>query len=207
MIINGPAVGGSFLEKLWVFPTRYQFGAGFEAGLQLLEKVVQATHIAIRAHSLGNGMVSEGILQHEFQIGKVAYLLISDRTFSRLSVIARIFIEHILGGTLGTVVGSVATLFCYLTGTELDGIAAAKKLTDLGLPQIIIQHGIGPGTDHVIPDEAGLAKEFPQDRHKDKYLLLSDRICHNGFVSSDVQNRLDPFIDQFLQSRSQLRFQ
>jgi hypothetical protein len=207
LVINGPAVGGSFLEKLWVFPTRYQFGAGFEAGLQLLEKIVQATHITIRAHSLGNGMVSEGILQHAFQKEKVAYLLISDRTFSRLSVIARIFIAHILGGTLGIVVGSAATLFCYLSGAELDGIAAAKKWTASRLPQIMTQHGIGRGTDNVIPDDAGLAKEFPQEGHTDKCILLSEQIRHNGFLPTDVLIRLNPLIDRFLQAKSQMRFQ
>lgn len=207
LIINGPAVGGSFLEKLWVFPTRYQFGAGFEAGLQLLEKIVQATHIVIQAHSLGNGMVSEGILQHDFPTDKVNYLLISDRTFSRLSVIVRIFIAHILGGTLGAVVGGTASLICYLTGAELDGIAAAKKWTASRLPQIIAQHGIGSGTDGIIPDDAGLAKEFPQVEHEDKCILLSKHIRHNGFLSSDVQDQMNPLIDRFLQSKSQMRFQ
>lgn len=194
LLINGPAVGKSFLEKLWVFPTRYQFGAGFEAGLQCLEKIMQATHIAMQGLSLGNGMMSEGILQHDFKIGKVAYLLISDRTFSRLSDIARVFATII------------ATFLCYLTGAELDGVAAAKEWTALGLPQIIIQHGIGPGTDYIIPDDVGLAKEFPADNHKDKRLLLSPDIRHNGALPGPIKTELNGHLDNFFRSKQQFRF-
>ncbi len=181
LIINGPAVGKSFLGKLWVFPTRYQFGAGFEAGLQYLE--TKAKYIAIRAHSIGNGMVSEAILQHDFKIGSIAYLLISDRTFSRLSAIARAF------------VGVIAPVLFTLSGAELDGVAAAQKWTDLGLPQIIIQNGIESGTDEIIPDDVGLAKEFRD--YPDKKLLLS-RMRHNGPLPEFVEQRLDGLIKNFL---------
>lgn len=194
LLINGPAVGKSFLEKLWVFPTRYQFGAGFEAGLQCLETIMQATHINMRGLSLGNGMMSEGILQHDFKIGKVAYLLISDRTFSRLSDIARAFV---------TIIG---TFLCYLTGAELDGVAAAKRWTALDLPQIIIQHGIGPGTDDLIPDDEGLAKEFPEDKYPDKRLLISPDIIHNGFLPAPITQQLNLYLDRFFQSIQQFRF-
>jgi len=93
LLINGPSVGQS-----GGWPTRYQLGAGFEAGLQFLEEQVQATHIALHGLSLGGGMMSEAILQHDFSQGQskeIKYLVISDRTFSRLSDIASKLIVNV----------------------------------------------------------------------------------------------------------------
>lgn len=65
LLINGPSVNKS---RGW--PTRYQMGAAFEAGLQLLEKEIQAMHIVMRGFSLGGGMMAEAVLQHDFEEGR-----------------------------------------------------------------------------------------------------------------------------------------
>jgi len=61
LLVNGPSVcqsGG--------WPTRYQMGAAFEAGICFLEQEVKATHIIMRGFSLGAGMMGEAILNHDF---------------------------------------------------------------------------------------------------------------------------------------------
>ncbi len=129
------------------------FGAGFEAGMKFLEREVKATHIIMRGLSLGGGMMGEAILNHDFTAGMkkdIRYLFIADRSFSRLSTVAV------------ALVGLVVQPIFYITGTEPDGVAAACKLSQLGIQQIIIQHTSerGNGSDYVIPDNASLAYEL-----------------------------------------------
>jgi len=46
----------------------------------------------------------------------------------------------------------------------LDGVGAARKLSDLRIQQIVIQHSSleGEGSDDVIPDRTSLAYELHQ---------------------------------------------
>ncbi|MEC7838573.1 MAG: hypothetical protein VX777_00885 [Chlamydiota bacterium] len=189
LLINGPSVGAS-----GGWPTRYQLGAGFEAGIDLLEREVKATHIIMRGLSLGGGMMAEAILNHDFTEGKkreVRYLSISDRTFSKLSTIA------------GNLVGRVVEPVFYLTGTELDGVGAAKKLSDLNIRHIVIQHNShnAQGSDYVIPDSASLAHKLHQEGDlKNKVFLESDRITHNSSLPLNIERDLAQEISRFFQT-------
>jgi len=94
LIVNGPCVGESQGS-----PTRYQMGAGFEAGMQYVEKAIQAKKIILYGFSLGGGMMGEAIIQHDFTQGiqaGVQYLCISDRTFSKLSTEAKALAEWVI---------------------------------------------------------------------------------------------------------------
>jgi len=183
LLINGPAVGFS-----GGFPTRYQFGAGYEAGLQLLEKEVKATHIIFKGLSLGGGMISEGVLQHDFTeglINNVKYLAVSDRSFSYLSEAA------------GAMVGRAVKPIFYLTGTELDGLGAARKLDELKIKQIVIQNEGVWETDGVIPNSAGMAAPLRKDS-KHKSFVLSPQIAHNGPLPGELQIDLGHQLTEFL---------
>ncbi len=179
LLINGPGV-----SKSGGFPTRYQLGAGFEAGLQFLEKEVKATHIIFKGFSLGNGMMSEAVLNHTF-LKNVRYLGVSDRTFGRLSAIA------------AYLYGVIATVVFYSTGTELDGISAAKKLSDLEIKQIIIQHSGKDGSnDGIIPHPVSLASAI---RNLDqKVVLESPNILHIGSLPEQIEKNLDEHVKRFL---------
>ncbi|MEX1012122.1 MAG: hypothetical protein WD595_06580 [Waddliaceae bacterium] len=154
MLINGPSVCGS-----GGCPTRYQMGAGFEAGLQFLETCFKATHIAMHGFSLGGGMMSEAILQHQFA-EDIQYLFIADRTFKTLSDFASVTI------------GKFAKPIFLAAGMELDCIAASKKLEGLKITQIVLQHKSedAKGTDGMIPDIASFAKSI--DRNESKTIFF-----------------------------------
>jgi len=189
LLMNGPSVcesGG--------WPTRYQMGAGFEAGIQLLEHGIRATHIVMQGLSLGGGMMAEAILNHDFTEGKnrkISYLSISDRTFSRLSTIA------------GDIAGSVVEGIFYVIDAELDGIGAAKKLSHLDIRQIVIQH-ISPdarGSDGVIPDSPSLAHKLHQEGGlRNKVFLESDEIVHNGELPRNIESKLNEELQRFFQN-------
>lgn len=181
LLINGPAVGRSK-----GYPTRYQLGAGFEAGLQFLEKEVKATHIIFKGLSLGGGMMSEGALAHQFDTTKFKYLAISDRTFCRLSDIAAAF------------VGFIATAAFFLAGAELDSISSAEKLKNLNIQHIIIQHNSerNEGTDGVVPDKVALAPALTEAPNRT--FLLSPKIPHNGNLPSEIQEQSNTKIKEFL---------
>jgi hypothetical protein len=180
LLVNGSAVGRSK-----GFPTRYQMSAGFEAGLQFLEKEVKATHIAFKGLSLGGGMMSEAVLTHEFDLNKVKYLGVSDRTFSRLSDVA------------AALVGFIVTPIFYLSGAQLDSVSGAEKLKQLKIEHIIIQHSSEQhrGTDGVIPDRVSLAPKL--DPAPTRTFLLSPKIHHNGYLPSDIDSQLNEKVKAF----------
>lgn len=193
LLVNGPSVSES---SGW--PTRYQMGAGFEAGIRFLEQKVKATHIIMHGLSLGGGMMGEAILNHDFTGGMrkgIRYLSITDRSFSRLSTIAAALVDQIAK------VGRVVKKIFYITGTELDGIAAARKLSQLGIKQIIIQHTSedGAGSDKVILDRTSLAYELHKDPTlKDKIFLESELIRHNDSLPEDIEKGLRYQIHEFI---------
>ncbi|MDP1836564.1 MAG: hypothetical protein Q8K75_11645 [Chlamydiales bacterium] len=144
LIINGPSVGES-----GGWPTRYQLGAGYEAGLQFLEQGVKANRICMQGFSLGGGMMAEGILHHDFKFGidnGIRYQAIFNSTFASLRDIA------------GALIGRVVTPILYATGTDLDVIAACKHLDDLNIPQIVLQHT----HDDIIPAKVSLANKIQE---------------------------------------------
>lgn len=187
LLVNGPSVSQS---EGW--PTRYQMGAGFEAGIKFLERVVNASHIIMHGFSLGGGMMGEAILNHDFTYGMkkdIKYLSITDRSFSRLSTIA------------GVLLGQLVEPIIHLTGSEIDGVGAARKLSELGIRQILIQHASpgSAGSDSEIPDKASLAYELHKDTTlTDKIYLESKYIGHNSSLPSEIQGQLTDQIKKFV---------
>lgn len=185
LLINGPSVSES-----GGWPTRYQMGAGFEAGLQLLENEIKATHIVMKGLSLGGGMMAEAILNHDFKAGlerNIQYMSVSVCTFSRLSTI----VMHIASKILGPIL--------YVLDTELDGIGAARKLSDLKITHIIIQHSSkgSSGTDGVIPDNISLAHELHQEEDLQNKIFLESKDVDHVILSDDIENRLSQEINLF----------
>lgn len=176
LIVNGPTVGRSQGR-----PTPYQNGAAFEAGLQFLEKEIQATHIIMKGHCFGNGALAGAILQHDFEKAqnarlesgnpKINYLLISDRTFSRLSDIASEMVSFNV-----TLISGLVKVAFFLLGIELNCVEASKKLSQKEIKQIIIQHDADDGT---ISANVGLAQNLIKEKILDnKIFLQSDEIGH-----------------------------
>lgn len=190
LLVSGPSAGNS-----GGWPTRYQMGAGFETGLKFLEKEVKATHIIMHGFSLGAGMLGEAILKHDFTEGlkqNIRYLSISDRSFSRLSTIAKAF------------VGKIIKPLFYVTGTELDGVKAAQKLSRLGIRQIVIQHTSKDATrsDGVIPDQASLAYELQKDPTlTNKIFLESTSIDHCNSLPKSIKKSLEQHIQDFIENK------
>lgn len=207
LLINGPSVVQS---RGW--PTRYQFGAPYEAGLQFLEKEVKATHIIMKGLSLGGGMISEAILQHEFN-PSIQYLCISDRTFCRLSTIANTMGPAILKRLFGIEETTGKMIVDYLlkpalafSNTELDCIAAAKKISELGIQHIIIQHCSQikhrnkkwKTTDGIIPDMISLSHHLKQTDFTKKIYLESETVLHNCSLPSKLSRQLKQHVNGFL---------
>ncbi len=189
LLINGPGVGRSQGH-----PTRYSMSAGFEAGLQFLEKEVKATHIVFKGFSLGGGMMSEAVIAHEFD-PNIKYLGISDRTFSHLSDAA----AAIVGSFVNPLLGSFVNLLFYLSGTELDTVSGAEKLKRLKIRHIIIQHANDDSskTDGVIPDCVSLTSKL--ESCTTTYFLLSPNIPHDNVLPSDIVDELNQKIKAFLE--------
>jgi hypothetical protein len=178
LIINGPSVGQS-----GGWPTRYQMGAGFEAGLQYLEHKANAKYIIMHGFSLGGGMMAEAILNHDFKEGQknnIHYLSISDRSFSRLSTSS----GAMIGEAAGMALGKIVELIFYITGTELDGVRAAQKLSKLAIKQFVIQHNdLSNQTDGVILDSTSLAYELKKEKIcEHKVFMESALIQHNELL-------------------------
>ena len=182
LFINGPSVGRS-----GGFPTRYQMGAGFEAGLQFLEQKVGATHIVCKGFSLGGGMIAEAFSEHAFpqQIDNPRYLVISDRSFNSLSDAAT------------SIIGVFLKPIFFLAGMELDGVAGAERLRAHGIRHIIIQHrNPDHPDDGVIPDKTALAMHLQEAATR--RFLLSPHILHNDVLPDQIWDELDQEIKNFL---------
>ncbi len=187
LLLNGPSVGNS-----GGFPTRYAMGAGFEAGMQFLEKEMQATHLIFNGLSLGSGMLSEAVLSHTFQTRKVRYLAISDRTFADLVKIAKFFVQRVIG-SLGN---PLCDILFHFSGTNLRGVAAAHKLSHLRIQQIVIQSTLK--NDGVIPKEASLLTALRSTSLSHFTPLESPDIRHNDPLPKNIQEQLDGEIREFL---------
>lgn len=183
LIINGPQVVNS-----GGLPSRYHLGAAYEAGLQYLEKVIKANKIILHGYSFGGGTLAEAVLNHDFTFGKehnISYLFISDRTFSDLQSIAAHRTYRLVASVLN------------LVDMQLDGMACAKRLTDLNIRHIIIQGE--QDSDLVIPDCVSLAKAL-KDKGivQNKVLITSQEIEHGKPLPNKIDEALKLEIEQFV---------
>jgi hypothetical protein len=184
LLVNGPSIGNSD-----GYPTRYQMGACYEAGLQYLERVVNASRILMYGYSFGGATLAEGIINHDFSRGqrlRVKYMFVSDRTFDNL--------QHIASKTVCRL---LYPLFVAL-GVQLDGVAAARKLANLGIRHVIIQ---GQNeSDEVIVDAVALAKAVKESSAllSNKCFLESPQITHRESLPEEIKNALEKEIAAFL---------
>lgn len=200
LYVNGPGVGCST-----GFPTSYSIGAGQEAGLQFVEKIVGAKKVLFYGTSLGGGAQAEAILMHEEFKENIDYIVWSDRSFDTVSNAA------------SSMVTRLAKPFFFILGIELNGVAGAKKLEKLGIKHIVTQNNIDirqangvlpfdgeiyeEGTDGVIPNEAslyvGLRKAGLQDPQRLKF-YGNERVRHNGALAAGIQKLVNEDIQAFL---------
>ncbi|MDP1880570.1 MAG: hypothetical protein Q8K60_06495 [Parachlamydiaceae bacterium] len=190
---NTLLIKGPFIEKNKNWPTRYRMGSGYEAGLQFLEKKTKATHIIMRGYCLGGGLISEAIMLHDF-MDSIKYLYISDRTYSKLSELC----NNLPALPNQQPFLNVINFALLHANMELDNVQAAKKLSNLNIPHIIIQH-YGGGTDGVIPDSASLAYHLHKIHDlKEKKYLEAFVMPHNGKLPIHIEDQLNQEITQFL---------
>jgi len=187
LLINGPSIVGS-----GGYPTAFQMGAGFEAGLQLLEKTDKVTHILLNLHGFGASMMAEGLLHHQFSprlVEGMKYLAIFDCAISRLSAL----ISH----TKGPYMESIYKL----AGMELDCVKAVKILDNFRIEQIIIQHKkeftTDSSSDGVIPEEVILSHELNRKNLAHTTFLEDSKIQHNEPLPRHVKENLDKRINAF----------
>ncbi len=180
LIVSGPTVGESSGT-----PTRFQMGAGIEAGMQFLEKDKKATHIILHGIYHGGGAVAEAVLQHNFPSSlSTRYLVISECAYSRLTDV------------IGSACGPLVKAPCKWLGHELDGVAAAKKLSELGITQIVIQHGEDQRCDCFVPKEVSLASEVASLPHK--IVIAAEEESPSGRRSQAVDKQIRILIAAFL---------
>lgn len=199
LYVNGPGVSRS--EG---YPTRYSMGAAQESGLQFLEKEVGAKKILIYGTSLGGGADAEAILNHAEFKEDINYMVWGDRSFDTLSNAA------------SKMVTEVARPAFFAAGVELNGVAGAKRLQELGITHIITQNSFGPneegvlplegeiiekGHDGVIPNAAslyvGMRKAGINDA--DRVKCYGNRnVDHNGPLPKVIQDLVDADIKKFL---------
>jgi hypothetical protein len=185
LVVNGPAVGCS--KGL---PTPHQLGAGYEAAMQFLECEVAASHIIFYGHSWGGGTLAKAVLNHDFRYGQlegIKYLFVGDRTFSSFASIAahRTFplMRHIFRAV----------------GFDLDGIAAAHRLTELGIQQVVID----AEGDTVIPSNVSLSRGLgmftecgPAVAVADK-IFIKEEMAHSGPLSAKVEEKVKALVSHF----------
>lgn len=184
LLVNPASVGKS---KGW--PTSYQLGAGVEACIQLIEKKFNPTHIRLDSVSLGGGVLSQAILNHEFtdeRLEKTQYMVVSRITFSMLSHIAKIFYP-------------LASIFCTLAGMDLDGIGAAKLLSEKRIKHIIVQ---GEGSDKVIHDTVALANHLRQHNITDHKVFIESPEIKHAELPHTIKNQVDEHIQNFFDNIS-----
>lgn len=192
LYVNGPGVGRSS-----GFPTTYAIGAAQEAGLQFLEKSVDAKTILLYGTSLGGGAQAEAILNHSEFKKEINYMVWSHVTFDKLSHAASSMVTHL------------ANPLFFLLGIELDGIAGGQKLKELGIRHIITQNSQAKGnweicekgTDGVIPNIAslhvGLNKAGVYDIGRMKF-HLDPAMPHNGALSLKIMEKVNEDIKYYI---------
>ncbi len=102
---------------------------------------------------------------------------------------------------IGNHINKIVTPLCKIVDAELDGVKAARKLSQLHIRHIIIQHsstGIN-GTDGVIPTTASLAYALHKELAlSDKVFLESPQIHHIMPYPNEIQTALTEQIRDFL---------
>lgn len=198
LYINGPGVARST-----GVPTAFSIGAGQEAGLQFLEKVVGAKKIVMFGYSLGGSAHLKAIFNHDFK-RKVKYLVWSDRTFNKLADAA------------GDITSKAVKYIFPVLGIDLNCMPGAHKLKELKIPHIVTQNNHAKAVNNELPYEGeivtkgddgiihntsslyvGCRQEGIVDKERIKFYGNSTlhhndwSLVLNGIVNADIQNFLN----------------
>lgn len=168
LMINGPGVGRS--EGTC---TPQTMGDAQGVGISFLETIKKAKRLVIAGFSLGGAMTSQAILQHTFQTAERNYLVIRQMSFDKLSHVASRFLHRDETSWIGR--------FIRWSGAEIDSIKASQKLSELQIPEVVIESEQG---DKVIAKEACLGYNL----EKLQLLDASKRLIH---VEADHTPQLD----------------
>lgn len=128
LMINGPAVGRSEGRA-----SPETMGDAQDVGLSFLETAIGAKEITLAGHSLGGAAIAQAVLKHTFQ-NDIQYRIVSQATFARASHICAEFAAEIFPRLKAFVLKMVRWAGC-----EMDTVAASRKLSELGIAEIVIQ--------------------------------------------------------------------
>jgi alpha/beta superfamily hydrolase len=148
LLINGPGVCRSKGEA-----DPKTMGEAQALGLSFLETAIKAKKIVISGRSLGGAATSQAILQHTFK-KDVKYLVMRQMTFDRASTICSKIVESAV-----PLLSGFAKFLVQWSGCEMDSVEASKKLSKLGIKEVIVQNG----NRHVHSFEVPKPEDFASD--------------------------------------------
>jgi len=145
--INPPAVGRSQGK-----PLASTMAEAARLGILFVEAISkqyqqqrqnQKAKIVLKGFSLGAGALAEAMASHCFKTEDANYMVMSINTFGRLSdvpagMVSQFVRQPILRKVCHTVC-SIANGIFRVLGVEMDGVRTAQRLSELGIPQIVIQ--------------------------------------------------------------------
>ncbi len=129
LVVNGPSVGRSQGQA-----TPKTMGDAQRMGLLFLETALKAKYIVIAGRSLGGAAIGEAILQHSFK-KEIRYLVVRQMTFDRVSNVSAKLIGSIFSKRLEGVIKKIIQW----SGCEMDSIRVSKRLSSLGIKEVIVQ--------------------------------------------------------------------
>ncbi len=176
LMINGPGVGRSEGTA-----TAESLGYPQEIALSYLEQVIQATRVVLSGFSLGSGAISQAIKEHEFQFETTKYLVIQQMTFDSTANVAHKFLTH-RNTCCTSCLAPIAKCIIQWTGLNVDNTDASRRLSELGIPEVIIQAGNSAEFQHdgIIPIEAAHARRVLQESLvAHKYIYRIPNGSHN----------------------------
>lgn len=130
LYVDGPSVGLS--EGL---ATPETIGDAQEVGICFLEEAIKAKKIIIGGLSLGGAAMARAIANHRFK-PDVKYLVVSQMTFSSVSMAAS---EIEIFGQMFKIFKVCIRALVKWSGCEIDVVAGARRLDQLGIKHIIVQ--------------------------------------------------------------------
>lgn len=138
LLVNGPAVGRSGGHA-----APKSMGDAQEVALSFVETALKAKRIVFAGRSLGGAAIGQAIVQHPFK-RDVHYLVVRQMTFDRTSNIIAKKATQVLNGLLRReaehpwMERAVAWIIAGI-GLEMDSVAASRRLSALGIKEVIVQ--------------------------------------------------------------------
>ena len=155
LMVNGRGVGQSRgLAK------GSNVGEAQVVGLNFLEQVIKANKIVLVGFSLGGAAIGAAIKEHTFSPAQRDYLAVRIMSFGSVSHVAHEILKKHNSCFTPIAKGVIAWTDC-----EIDSVAASQQLTDLHIPEVIIQAGSSQTEfqdDGVIPAAATLGQRLQQ---------------------------------------------